>query len=81
MTPKEKLRHVIEELSEAEAQDALGFIAHRRVGRDALLELLNSAPVDDGPPTSDEDHGARKAREELARGEVFSAEEIKREIA
>jgi len=81
MTAKEKLRHVVEELSEAEAQDALGFIAQRRSGRDTLSELLDSAPVDDEPTTPDEDDGAREAREELARGEVFSAEDIKREIA
>jgi hypothetical protein len=81
MTAKEKLREAIEDLSEAEAQDALGFIAQRRGGRDALSELLDSAPADDEPTTPDEDDGAREAREELARGEVFSAEDIKREIA
>jgi hypothetical protein len=81
MTAKEKLRHVVEELSEADAQDALGFIAQRRSGRDALSELLDSAPVDDEPTPPDEDDGAREAREELARDEVFSAEDIKREIA
>lgn len=81
MTAKENLRHVIEELSEAEAQDALGFIAQRRGGRDALSALLDTAPMDDEPTTPDEDAGVREARAELARGEVFSAEEIKREIA
>lgn len=81
MTAKEKLRHAIEALSEAEAQDALGFIAQRRNGRDALSELLDAAPVDDEPTTPDEDDGAREARDELARGDVFSAEDIKREVA
>ena len=46
---------------------------------DALSELLDSAPVDDEPTTPDEDDGAGEAREELARGEVVSAEDIKRE--
>ncbi len=80
MTAKEKWRHVVEELSEAEARDALGFIAQRRSGRDAPSDLLGSAPVDDEPTTPDEDDGAREGREELARGEVFTAAAIKREI-
>lgn len=80
MTAKEKLRQAIEELSEVEAQDALGYIVQRRRGGDALAELLDAAPPDDEPTTPEEDDGVREAREEIARGEVFSAEEIKREI-
>jgi len=49
--------------------------------RDALDELLAAAPIDDEPTTPEEDAGARKAREQVKRGEVFSAEQIKREIA
>lgn len=81
MTAKEKLRRAIDELSEVEAQDALGYIMRRRGGRDALSELLDSAPVDDEPATPAEDEGVRRAREELARGESISADDIKREIA
>ncbi len=80
MTAKERLRQVIEELSEAEAHDALGYIVQRRRGGDALAELLDSAPMDDEPTTPEEDEGAREAREELRRGEAVSAEDIKREI-
>jgi hypothetical protein len=40
MTAKEKLRQTVEELSEAEAQDTLGFIVRRRSDRDALAEPL-----------------------------------------
>jgi hypothetical protein len=80
MTAKEKLRQAIEELSEAEAQDALGYIAERR-GRDGLSELLDSAPIDDEPTTPEEDEGVREAREELVRGKTVLADDIKREIA
>ena len=45
MTAKDKLRQTVEELSEAEAQDTLGFIVHRRGKRDALAELLERAPL------------------------------------
>ena len=37
-------------------------------------------PEDDEPTTPEEDEGAREARAEVARGEVYSADEIKREI-
>jgi len=81
MTAKEKLRRAIEELSEAEAQDALGFIVRRRGRRDALAELLEKAPVDDEPSTPEEEEGVGEAKAQIARGDVFSADEIKREIA
>lgn len=80
MTAKEKLRRAVEELSEAEAAEALDLLVRRGEG-DALDELLENAPVDDEPTTPEEDEGAREARAEIARGEVFSAEAIKREIA
>jgi hypothetical protein len=81
MTAKEKLRQTVEELSEAEAQDALGFIVRRQSKRDALDALLERAPLDDEPTTPEEDEGARAAKEQIARGEVLSADEIRREIA
>jgi hypothetical protein len=44
MTAKEKLRQTVEELSEAEVQGTLCFIARRRGDRDAPAELLARAP-------------------------------------
>lgn len=80
MTARERLRQTIENLSEAEAQDALGFIVRRREERDTLGELLNQAPLDDEPTTPEEDDGVNEARAEIARGEVLSADEIRREV-
>ncbi len=80
MTAKQQLRERIDELTEAEAADTLDYLA-RRQRPGALGELLASAPLDDEPTTPEEDEGAREAREQIARGEVFSAEQIKREIA
>jgi hypothetical protein len=76
MTAKEKLRVVVEELSESEAESALGYIASRRLG-----ELLDSAPVDDEPSTPEEEADVQAAREELARGETVSLDEIRTEFA
>jgi len=80
MTAKEKLQHLVEELSEAEAADALDYLVRHRAP-DALSALLDQAPLDDEPTTPEEDAGAREAREQIARGEVFSAEQIRRELA
>jgi O6-methylguanine-DNA--protein-cysteine methyltransferase len=80
MTAKEKLRRAVEELSEAEAAEALETLVHRRE-RTSLDELLDNAPIDDEPETDEEREAVAEAREEIARGEVISAEEIKREIA
>ena len=80
MTAKEKLRAAVEQLSEAEASEALDLLVHQG-GRDALSEFLDNAPLDDEPTTPEEDEGAREARAEIARGEVFSADQIEREIA
>jgi hypothetical protein len=81
MTAKEQLRQTVEDLSEAEAQDTLGFIVRRRGQRDALGELLEGAPMDDEPTTPEEDASVLEARAEVARGEVLSADEIRREVA
>ena len=80
MTAKEKLRKAVEGLSEADAAAALDLLARREEG-DALGELLENAPIDDELTTPEEDEGAREALAEIARGEVVSADEIKREIA
>jgi hypothetical protein len=63
MTAKEKLRERVEELSDAEAADTLDYLASRQPGqRDALTELLESAPLDDEPSTPEEEEGcARRA--------------------
>lgn len=84
MTAKEKLRRAVEELSEAEAAEALEILVTREEGERTaatLDELLDTAPIDDEPETDEEREAVAEAREELRRGEAISAEEIKREIA
>jgi hypothetical protein len=82
VTSKEKLRLVVEELSEQEAEATLHYIDQRRSGApDALTEMLDNAPPDDEPTTPEEDAGAQEAREQYRRGEFIEAEQIKREMA
>ncbi len=47
---------------------------------DPVEQALLLAPVDDEPDTDDEDGGLTEARQELARGEGISTEELKREL-
>jgi len=81
MTAKDQLRQAVDELTDAEAAETLEYLARRRGGPDALDRLLDQAPVDDEPTSPEEEEGAREAHEQIARGNVFSAEQIKREIA
>jgi len=81
MSAKEKLRQTVERLSESEAAETLNYLAQHHRHSDTLNELLDGAPLDDEPSTPEEEEGVREAKAEIARGELFSADEIKREIA
>lgn len=80
MAAKEKLRLVVDELSEAEAEEALRYLARRRDRDDPLLALLESAPEDDEPTSAEEDLGAREAWEEYRHGQSTPLEELRREL-
>lgn len=80
MTAKEKLRRAVEELTEAEAAEALDVLAGRGA-RDSLEELLDNAPIDDEPETQEERAAVTEARESLGRGETVSLDEIRAELS
>ena len=79
MTAKQQLRERIDELTEAEAADTLDYLA-RRQRRDALTVFLDQAPIDDEPTTEEEERAVQEAREEVARGETISLEQLKRDL-
>ncbi len=79
MTAKEKLRVVVEELSEHEAESALNYIVSGR--HDDVATLLDNAPVDDEPSSPEEEAAIQQAREELGRGETVSLDDIRAEFA
>ena len=64
-----------------EEADILDYLSRRDLRSDGLSELLRNAPVADQPVTSEEEEGVAEARAEIARGEVISTEEIRREFA
>jgi len=77
MTAKEQLRERIETLTEREAERTLRLLDDLR---DPLTKLLDEAPLDDEPITPEEEALVQEAREEIARGELISADEIRREF-
>jgi hypothetical protein len=78
MTAKERLRNLVDELSEQEAADALALFEKR--ADDPMVLALDNAPIDEEPSSEEEDASAHEAFEEYKRGESFSADEIKREL-
>jgi hypothetical protein len=78
MTAKERLRSLVDELSEEEAATALVVVERRRA--DPMLHALANAASDDEPTTPDEDVSARQALEAYERGEALSPNELKRDL-
>jgi hypothetical protein len=77
MTAKEKLRERIETFTEEEAAETLRLLDRRA---DALTVRLDNAPPDDEPVTEEEEAAVQIAREEIARGETISLDEIRAEF-
>jgi len=74
MTIKDDIHHLVDELDEDTAREALAYL--HTLG---LPAFLRNAPLDDEP--ADEERAAvQEARDELERGEVVSAEEAKRRL-
>ncbi len=79
MTAKQQLHQLVDAFSEVEAAEALDILASSRQ-RDSLTELLDNAPDDDEPSTPGEEALVQQAREEIARGEAISLDELRAEL-
>ena len=78
MSVREEVRRLVDELPESELPTARRLLeALHLLGRDPRQLALDLAPWDDEPTTAEEEAGVAVAYEELARGEVVSAEEAK----
>lgn len=78
MTAKERLRNLVDELSEEEAATALMVVERRRL--DPMLRALANAVDDDEPTSPQEDDSARRALVEYERGEALSPSELRRDL-
>jgi len=79
MTAKAKLREAIEQLSEAEAREALRHLAQFGP-RDRLIDFLDAAREEEESTTPEEEDGLREARAQAERGETIPLEELRREL-
>jgi hypothetical protein len=77
MTAKEQLRERIEALTEGEAAEALRLLDRRA---DPVMRFLDDAPADDEPTTAEEEALVQEARDEIARGETISLDELRAEL-
>jgi hypothetical protein len=74
------LGSVIDELPESELATAERFLHYLRVTADPVLRALLEAPPDDELETDEERRFVHEAREELARGEMRTLEEVRRDL-
>lgn len=79
MTAKERLRELIDQLSEQEAEVVLAVIERRP--DDPMLHALSCAPPDDEPSGAGEEAGAAEALVACRRGEAVSAKQLRNELA
>ncbi len=81
MSTKEQIHRLVDELPESEVLPARRFLEYLRSLRDdPLTRLLEDAPFDDEPESSEELGAVSEARGDLARGELVSDEDLWRRL-
>lgn len=80
MCNRATLHRLVNSLPEEDLTTAGRLLAGLAVTADPVERALLLAPADDEPDTDDEDGGLTEARQELARGEGISTEELEREL-
>ncbi len=78
---KERLHKLVDSLPEAEVHAAERYLQYLNdIGADSLLRAIAEAPYDDEDETEEERAAVGRAREQRARGEVKSIEQVRREL-
>jgi hypothetical protein len=80
MSARATLHRLVDSLPEEDLSTAGRLLAGLAVTADPVERALLSAPSDDEPDTDDDDGGLTEARQELARDEGISTEELEREL-
>lgn len=78
MIAREELHELIDKLPEREIPTVRGLL--RYLAGDPLLRALAEAPIDDEEETEKERAAVAEGRAEIARGEVYSWEEVRAEL-
>ena len=83
MSARAELHELVEQIPDREIEAARRYLEGLRGGNGAggsLTWLLDHAPIDDEPTTPEEEEGLIEAREQARRGDLISADEIKRRL-
>jgi hypothetical protein len=80
MAARAILHQLIDELPESDLVPAERFLHYLRATTDPVLRALLEAPLDDESETEEERRTMQEAREELAQGQVWTLEEVRREL-
>ena len=79
MSNRDGLHRLVDALPEAVVDEAERLLQALQTD-DPVVRTALLAPLDDEPETPEEAAATQEAREALARGEVFTLEEVRREL-
>jgi hypothetical protein len=79
VTTKERLHQLVDELSDDEAERALGLVENEF--DDPVLRAFRDAPEDDEPLTPEDEAALDRSRQEYRRGEGVSLDSIRHEFS
>jgi len=77
---RERLHRLVDDLHEGELDTVETFIEFVHERGDPVLRALLNAPEDDEPVTPDEEEAIREAWEAVRTGDVYTMEEVKKEL-
>jgi hypothetical protein len=77
---REELHGLVDDLSDEDLPTAKRFLAYLRNVRDPLIRKMVEAPYEDELLTEEDIVALDEAYEAIARGEVYSDEEVRREL-
>jgi predicted transcriptional regulator len=79
VTTKEKLQHLVDGLSEHEAERALVLVEDKL--EDPLVRVLEDAPEDDEPITEEDEAAISEGRADAAAGRTITLDEFEHKYA
>lgn len=77
---RDELRQLVDQLPDRDLYAAKRFLAYLRNTRDPMMQKLVEAPYDDEPLTEEDEAALTEAWEAIARGKVYTDEEVRREL-
>jgi hypothetical protein len=79
VTTKERLHRLVDELSDDDAERALGLV--KTEFEDPVLRAFRDAPEDDEPLTPEEEAALERSRQEYRHGEGVPLDSIRHEFS